>query len=62
MEPERVPQKQVGGRGRTEMMIAKKFVLKMLERIESGFLEVVCPEATYSFGNPGAALLRADPI
>jgi cyclopropane-fatty-acyl-phospholipid synthase len=37
-------------------MIAKKLVLKMLERIESGFLEVVCPEATYSFGNPSASL------
>ena len=37
-------------------MIAKKLVLKMLEKIESGFVELVCPEATYSFGNPGASL------
>lgn len=37
-------------------MIAKKLVLKMLEKLESGFLELVCPEATYSFGNPGASL------
>ena len=34
-------------------MIAKKLVLKMLEKLDSGFLELVCPETTYSFGNPG---------
>jgi cyclopropane-fatty-acyl-phospholipid synthase len=37
-------------------MIAKKLVLKTLEKIEYGFLEVVCPDATHSFGNPGASL------
>ena len=37
-------------------MIAKKLILKMLEKNKSGFLEVVCPDTTYSFGNPGASL------
>lgn len=38
------------------MNVAKNLVLRMMERLEGGFLEVVCPDATYSFGNPGAPL------
>jgi cyclopropane-fatty-acyl-phospholipid synthase len=35
---------------------AKKLFLRTLEDIRGGFLEVVCPDATYAFGEPGAAL------
>src|SRR5215510_1719869 len=56
VERRRATYKQVRARGRTQIMIAKKLILKALEKIDSGFLEVVCPEATYSFGNPGASL------
>jgi cyclopropane-fatty-acyl-phospholipid synthase len=34
----------------------KKLFLRTLEDIRGGFLEVVCPDATYAFGEPGAAL------
>jgi hypothetical protein len=34
----------------------KKLFLRSLDRLQGGFLEVVCPEATYSFGDPGAQL------
>jgi cyclopropane-fatty-acyl-phospholipid synthase len=34
--------------------IAKKIFLKNLAVLQVGYLEVVCPECTYSFGQPGA--------
>jgi|tagenome__1003787_1003787.scaffolds.fasta_scaffold20989641_2 cyclopropane-fatty-acyl-phospholipid synthase len=35
---------------------AKKLFLRSLGGIRSGFLEIVCPEETYAFGEPTAAL------
>ena len=35
---------------------AKDLLFKSLENIRGGFLEIVCPEETYTFGEPGAAL------
>jgi cyclopropane-fatty-acyl-phospholipid synthase len=35
---------------------AKKIFLKTLGDLRHGFLEIVCPDATYSFGEPGSAL------
>ena len=35
---------------------AKKLFFSSLEKLRGGFLEIVCPEETYVFGEPGAAL------
>ena len=35
---------------------AKRLLLKMLEDFQGGHLEVICPEQTYRFGDPGAEL------
>ncbi|MGB0036958.1 MAG: cyclopropane-fatty-acyl-phospholipid synthase family protein [Candidatus Acidiferrales bacterium] len=35
---------------------AKRFFLKSLENIPIGFVEIVCPGGTYSFGDPRASL------
>jgi len=35
---------------------AKKLFFRSLEDVRGGFLEIVCPEETYTFGEPGAAL------
>jgi cyclopropane-fatty-acyl-phospholipid synthase len=35
---------------------AKKMFLRSLEGLQGGFLEVLCPEATYAFGDPTAEL------
>ena len=35
--------------------LAKRILLKTLGWVHGGFLEVVCPEQTYSFGNPDAS-------
>jgi len=35
---------------------AKALFFQSLEDLQGGFLEIVCPEETYAFGNPGAAL------
>jgi cyclopropane-fatty-acyl-phospholipid synthase len=35
---------------------AKKLFLRSLGGIQGGFLELVCPDATYTFGDPGAEL------
>ena len=32
--------------------LAKKLFLKSLERLNKGYVEIVCPEETYRFGNP----------
>ena len=34
----------------------KNLVLQIFERVESGFVEVVCPDKTFSFGDPTASL------
>jgi cyclopropane-fatty-acyl-phospholipid synthase len=36
--------------------IAKRILLKTLERLKEGCLEVVCPEQTYQFGDPNAPM------
>lgn len=38
------------------MTFAQKTVFRMLEKVRDGSLEVVCPEHTYHFGDPAAAL------
>jgi cyclopropane-fatty-acyl-phospholipid synthase len=35
---------------------AKKLFFRSLEEVRGGFLEIVCPEETYTFGEPGAPL------
>ncbi|MGH9676187.1 MAG: hypothetical protein ACRD36_03715, partial [Candidatus Acidiferrum sp.] len=35
---------------------AKKLFFRSLEDVRGGFLEIVCPEETYTFGEPSAAL------
>jgi cyclopropane-fatty-acyl-phospholipid synthase len=35
---------------------AKKLFFRSLENLRCGFLEIVCPEETYSFGDPAAVL------
>lgn len=35
---------------------AKKLFFRSLEDVRGGFLEIVCPEETYTFGEPGASL------
>jgi len=35
---------------------AKKLFLNSLKQMRGGFLEIVCPDATYTFGEPDAAL------
>ncbi|GAC1672453.1 MAG: cyclopropane-fatty-acyl-phospholipid synthase family protein [Candidatus Acidiferrum sp.] len=35
---------------------AKKLFLRSLSAMHGGFLEIVCPDATYSFGDPDASL------
>ena len=35
---------------------AKNLFFRSLEDLRGGFLEIVCPEETYTFGEPGAAL------
>ncbi len=37
-------------------MIPKRLFLQLLSRLKEGFLELVCPEETYSFGSPHAEL------
>lgn len=36
--------------------ICKKLFLHSLKEVEGGFLEIVCPEETYTFGDPAAEL------
>ena len=38
------------------MNLAKKLALRMLEGLQAGSLELVCPRETYTFGDPGAPL------
>jgi len=40
----------------TAMKLAKKLVLRMLERLQGGSLELVCPRETHSYGDPGSPL------
>ena len=39
-----------------QIRLAKSILLKTLGWLRSGFLEIVCPDQTYSFGDPEAAL------
>lgn len=36
--------------------VSKRILLKMLENFEGGYLEVICPEQTFTFGDPNAEL------
>ncbi len=36
--------------------LAKRLFLRALEEVRGGFLEIVCPDRTYAFGEPEAAL------
>ncbi len=36
--------------------LSKRLFLKLLSGLNEGFLELVCPEETYSFGSPHAEL------
>lgn len=38
------------------MKLAKKLVLRMLDGLHGGSLELVCPRETYTFGDPGSPL------
>ena len=38
------------------MNLARKFVLRMLEGLQAGNLELVCPRETYTYGDPGSPL------
>ena len=38
------------------MKLAKKLVLRMLEGLQGGSLELVCPRDTYAYGDPGSTL------
>jgi len=35
---------------------AKEFFFRSLRGIRGGFLEIVCPEETYTFGEPNSGL------
>ena len=35
---------------------AKKLFFRSLKNLRGGFLEIVCPEETYAFGEPDASL------
>jgi cyclopropane-fatty-acyl-phospholipid synthase len=39
-----------------KMFISKNIVLKGLKSIRQGFIEIVCPDKTYSFGDPESSL------
>src|SRR5579872_7082633 len=41
------------GQGAVPMTLAKKLVLRMLEGLEGGSLELVCQRETYTYGDPG---------
>ena len=41
---------------RTLQKLAKRLFLHTLSNVHSGFLEIVCPDATYAFGEAGAKL------
>jgi cyclopropane-fatty-acyl-phospholipid synthase len=50
------PQRKGSGMNRWMQARAKKLLFESLRNLDGGFLEVVCPDETYAFGDPNSEL------